>query len=599
MNMSIDPVTLAVVRGSLEQIADEMDLHLIHAAISPIISETNDCAHGIFDPRTGETIAQGRYGLPVFLANMQFTTQHVVRLAAAQGGFKPGDMWILNEPYRGGTHLQDTRLVAPYFVGERLFALFASTGHWMDVGGSVPGGWVPKAQSIHQEGTVIPPVKLYDGGKLNEALVAMFRANSRLPDEIAGDLSAMTSVFAVAKRGLDQLVERYGVDRLQGCIDEMIKRSEQQMRSLIAEIPDGTYRFEDYIDNDGIVDEPRKVALALTVKDSDLHFDFTGTATTSRGPVNLSRDSTMSSCYVAMKHVFPEVPVNGGAFRPASFTIPDGTLLSAEYPSAVGGYLEPLGRVIDVVFGALSQALPDRVPAASFGTIGVCTVGGRHPEKGNFFVGVFPYPGGYGATKATDGLVNGTPPQSMANFMSLEASEHRFPLRFDFFRLREDSGGAGWHRGGCGTEYQFTAWSDCVATVLGDRVDYAPFGVATGGAAQPNRVEFRTGGKTWSPEMRSKHESQTLHAGEGLHACTPGGGGFGDPLTRDTADVERDLNFGYISRATAERDYGAVIAEAKPLGERTVYRLDAQATAAERARRRKTRSAPTQKGVAA
>jgi len=229
----IDPVTLAVVRGSLEQIADEMDLHLIHAAISPIISETNDCAHGIFHPETGETIAQGRYGLPVFLANMQFTTQNVLKLAQAQGGFRRGDIWILNDPYIGGTHLQDAQLVAPYFVGDKLFALFASTGHWMDVGGSVPGGWAPKAQEIHQEGTVIPPVKIYENGKRNDALVAMFRANTRLPDEITGDLEAMMNVFAVGQRGLDQLVERYGVEKLDECIAEMISRSEQQMRSYI------------------------------------------------------------------------------------------------------------------------------------------------------------------------------------------------------------------------------------------------------------------------------------------------------------------------------------------------------------------------------
>ena len=585
--MSIDPVTLAVVRGSLEQIADEMDLHLIHAAISPIISETNDCAHGIFDPDTGETIAQGRYGLPVFLANMQFTTQNVVALAKAQGGFKPGDVWVLNDPYVGGTHLQDTQLVAPYFVDGKLFALFASTGHLMDVGGGVPGGWAPKAQSIHQEGTVIPAVKLYDGGKLNEPLVSMIRANSRLPDEIAGDLSAMANVFGVAKRGLDQLVARYGTAKLCECIEEMIARSEKQMRSYIAEIPDGTYAFEDHIDNDGIDDKPLKVSLAVTVKGSDMHFDFTGTSHTSKGPVNLSENTTKSSCYVAMKHLFPEVPVNGGAFRPAHFTLPPGTILSAEYPTAVGGYLEPLGRVIDVVFGALVQAIPERTPAAPFGTIGVCTVGGRHPDTGNFFVGVFPYPGGYGASRASDGLVHGTPPQSMANFVSLEMSEHRYPLRFDYFRMREDSGGAGTHRGGCGSEYKFTAWADCVTTVLGDRVDYPPFGAAGGKPAAPNVVEFHTGGKTWIPEMRSKYENASLQAGDGLRACSPGGGGFGDPLERDPADVEQDLNQGYISRATAERDYGVVIAQEQPLGDRATYRVDANATAAERARRRK------------
>ena len=588
-----DPVTLAVVRGSLEQIADEMDLHLIHAAISPIISETNDCAHGIFHPDTGETIAQGRYGLPVFLANMQFTTQNVIKAARAQGGFKPGDLWILNDPYVGGTHLQDVQLVAPYFIGDRLFALFASTGHWMDIGGSVPGGWAPKAEEIHQEGILIPPVKLYDQGRRNEPLVQMFRANVRLPDQIAGDLAAMTNVFTVAQRGVDRLVERYGRERLEACVDEMIARSEKQMRSYIEEIPDGTYRFEDFLDNDGIVDEPLKLSLALTVSGSELHFDFTGTAGTSRGPVNLSRNTTLSGCYVAMKHIFPEVPVNGGAFRPARFTIPERTILSAEYPTPVGGYLEVLGRVLDVVFGALAQAIPDRTPAACFGTTGVCTVAGRHPDSGNYFVGVFPYPGGYGGTRVSDGLVHGNTPQSMANFMSLEMSEHRYPVRFDYFRLREDSGGAGWHRGGCGSEYRFTVWSNCVASVLGDRVDRRPFGIAGGGPAAPNRVAFWTDGKAWEPPFRSKHEKAPLEPGDGLEAHSPGGGGFGDPLDRDPAEVERDLNLGYVSRATAEGDYGAVIAEARPLGERFVYRLDPPATAAERAKRRAATPKPT------
>ncbi len=584
--MTIDPVTLAVVRGSLEQLADEMDLHLIHAALSPIISETNDCAHGIFHPLSGETVAQGRYGLPVFLANMQFTTQNVLRLANDAGGFKRGDLWILNDPYIGGTHLQDVQLVAPYFVGDRLVALLASTGHWMDIGGSVPGGWAPKATEVHQEGLLIPPVKLYDAGRLNEPLVAMFRANVRLPVQIAGDLAAMTNVFGVATRGLDRLVERYGVERLAASIDEMMARSEREMRSYIEEIPDGVYRCADTIDNDGIEDKPLKLELTLSVRGTDLEFDFTGSAAAARGPVNLSRNTTLSACYVAMKHIFPEVPVNGGAFRPARFNIPERTILSAEYPTPVGGYLEVLGRVIDLVFGALAQAIPERAPAADFGTVGVCTIGGRHPDTGNFFVGVFPYPGGYGASRASDGLVNGNPPLSMANFMSLEMSEHRYPLRFEFFRMREDTGGAGWHRGGCGTEYKFSVWSECVTSVLGDRVDTRPFGIAGGGDAAPNRVLIHTGGKAWTPEFRSKIEKQPLAPGDGVQAASPGGGGYGDPLTRDPEELERDLNLGYVSRASAERDYGAVIAEERSLGERRIYRIDVNATARERARRK-------------
>jgi N-methylhydantoinase B len=583
----IDPVTISVVRGSLEQIADEMDLHLIHAAISPIISETNDCAHGIFHPETGETIAQGRYGLPVFLANMQFTVGNILKKANASGGFQEGDVWIVNDPYFGGTHLQDIQIVAPYFRDGKLVALLASTGHWMDIGGSVPGGWAPKATEIHQEGLIIPPVKLYERGRRNDALVEMFTSNVRLPDQIAGDLAAMTSVFKVGQRGLDALVDKFGLDTLNGCLVEMIERSERQMRSYIREIPNGTYSFEDYLDNDGIDDKPLHVALSVTVEDESMHFDFTGTAPTCRGPLNISRNTALSACFVAIKHIFPDVPVNGGTFRPIRFMIPENTILSAEYPTPVGGYLEPVGQVLDVVFGAMSQAIPERTPAAFFGTTGVVTAGGKHPKTGKYFVGVFPYPGGYGATRQTDGLVHGNTPQSMANFMSLEMSEHRYPVRFSYFRLREDSGGPGWHRGGCGSEYSFSARSDCVVSVLGDRVDRPPFGVNGGGSAKPNFVQFRTGGETWTPPMRSKMEKQPLHNGDSLQVASPGGGGFGSPLERDLEELERDLNLGYISAATAETIYGAVIAEVEELGDRKVYRLD---QAASRARRESMRA---------
>ena len=584
----IDPVTLAVVRGSLEQIADEMDLHLIHAAISPIISETNDCANGIFHPTTGETIAQGRYGLPVFLAYMQFTVQKVIELANAEGGFKPGDMWIMNDTYLGGSHLQDVQIIAPVFADGELFAVMATTGHWMDMGGNVPGGWAPRATEIHQEGIIIPPIKLYEGGKLNTGIVSFIRANVRLPNEIIGDMHAMANVFSVGSRGIEALVKRYGRQVLTDCLDEMIAYSERQMRSYIRDLPDGTYTWEDSLDNDGIVDEPLAVKVAVTVRGESMHFDFSGTGHKSRGPMNMSRNTTISSCFVAIKHIFPDVPVNGGTFRPITIHVPDGTLLAAEYPAACGGYLEPMGRVIDVVFGALSQVMPEKAPAAFFGTIGVVAISGTHPRSGNYFVGVFPYPGGYGGTKASDGLVNGTPPQSMANFMSLEMSEHRFPLRFDHFRLREDSGGAGWHRGGCGTEYGFTVWSDTTLSVLGDRADHAPFGVCGGGSAQANRVELVSAGKTWTPELRSKIEKQPFAPGDAIRAASPGGGGWGDPLTRDLAAVELDLNRGLISRATAETAYGAVIAQAEHLtAGHTRYRIDIEASA----QRRRERSA--------
>jgi N-methylhydantoinase B len=582
----MDPVTLAVVRGTFEQIADEMDLHLIHAAISPIISETNDCANGIFHGQTGETIAQGRYGLPVFLAYMQFAVQSVIEVANRQGGFKPGDVWIMNDPYLGGSHLQDVQLVAPHFVDGKLFALMATTGHWMDIGGNVPGGWAPKAQEIHQEGIVIPPVRLIDGGRVNEPLIAMIRANVRLPDQIAGDLAAMSNVFTVGERGLSDLIRRYGEETVQACVQEMMLRSERQIRSYIAEIPDGTYSCAELFDNDGITDEPVPIRLSVTVVGEDMHLDFTGTSSRTRGPLNISRNTTLSTCYVALKHIFPDVPVNGGTFRPFRFTVPDDSMLAASYPAAVGAYLEPVGRIIDLVFGSLAQAIPDQVPAAFFGTVGVLTISGTHPRTGSYFVGVFPYPGGYGASRESDGLVNGNPPQSMANFMSLELSEHRFPIRFERFALRDDSGGAGWHRGGCGTDYTISVYSDCIVSVLGDRTRSSPFGVAGGMEAAPSEVEFTTDGSSWTPEYGGKQEKQLLRNGDRIRVASPGGGGFGDPLTRDLALVEQDLNLGYISRGTAEETYGVVIAEAVQEGARERFRLDPAASEERRRSRR-------------
>lgn len=569
----MDPVTLAVVRGGIEQIADEMDLHLIHAAISPIISETNDCANGFFHPKTGETIAQGGYGLPQFLANMQFTVQRLIEIATAKGGFRPGDIWIVNDPYISGTHLNDIVLVSPYFVDGELFALLANTGHWMDLGGSAPGGWVPAATEIYQEGMTIPPVKLYDAGVRNEAVISIITANSRMPDQLLGDMAAMTNVFAVGRRGLDALIERYGIAVLSDCIDEMIRRSETEMRSYISDIPDGRYAFEDFFDNDGVGQDRLPIKLAVVVSGSDLLFDFTGTSPAAKGPMNIADCTTKSMCFVALKHLFPDVPVNGGAFRPARFLIPEGSILAASRPSPVGGTTDVTQRVVSTVFGALVQAIPDLVPAASFGTTGVATVAGAKPGNGDYYVAVYPYPGGYGATRGSDGLVNGTPPGSMAKFMSIEMSEHRYPVRFAYYGIRENSGGAGTRRGGCGTQYGIEMLSDCVVSVLGDQVDSPPHGAMGGLAAAPNTVRFTLDGNDWVPPFRSKAEKIPGRNGDVLHVASPGGGGFGDPTERDAADVVVDLNRGLIDLEGAKRIYGASIEVTRTVMGRPVYAI--------------------------
>jgi N-methylhydantoinase B len=572
--MSVDPITLSVVRSGLEQICNEMDLHLIRSSLSPIISETNDCAHGIYDPGNGETIAQGVLGLPVFLANMQFSVQSILAEARRKGGFRPGDVWILNDTYRGGTHLNDVNLVAPVFVDGELLALIASTGHWMDIGGGAPGGWNPAAQEIHQEGLIIPPVRLWEDGRRNDALVDTIMANVRLPREMLGDLVAMSSAVQMGEQRLRALVDRHGRDVLTTCLGELVDRSERQMRSYVAEIPDGTYACSDTLDNDGIVDEPLTIAVEVTVAGDQLTIDFAGSSPAARGPLNLAANSTISTCYVALKHIFPDVPINGGTFRPAEVRIPAGSVVAAEYPSPCSGYLEVANRVLDVMFGALAQAIPERVPAAPFGTIGVVTVGGLHPERQRYYIGVFPYPGGYGAGPEGDGLVNGTPPISMANFVALEASEHRYPVHFEWFALREDSGGAGRHRGGDGTTYRVRASAPLVVSVMGDRHDRAPFGLDGGGPAAPNAVSVELDGEVSVPPMRTKLARQQLEAGDCITVASPGGGGHGDPFERDIEAVEQDLNLGYITRETAELTYGAVIAETWWVAGHARFRLD-------------------------
>ena len=572
-----DPVTLAVIRGTLEQIADEMDLQLIRAALSPIISETNDCAHGIYHAVTGETIAQGSYGLPQFLANMQFTVQHVIKVAERFGGFRDGDVWIVNDPYCSGTHLQDVILVSPYFVNGELALLLANTGHWMDVGGSVPGGWVPSAENIHQEGFIIPPVRICENGELNQPLVDTIMANSRLAKQVRGDLDAMLNVFAVGRRGLDSLVMRYGLDTLLASMDETIRRSELEMRSHIEEIPDGIYTFDDCFDNDGVEDKVLPVRLAITVSGSDMTLDFAGTSPMARGPMNVSDGTAKSLCLVAIKHIFPEVPINGGTFRPIHFRIPQGSILSAEYPAPVGGTADVTQRIVDVVFGALAQAIPDKVPAAPFGTTGVLTISGKRADQ-SYYVAVFPYPGGYGGSRESDGLVNGTPPGSMAKFMSVEMSEHRYPFRFEYLGIREGSAGAGEHRGGFGTRYGITALADCSVSVLGDRLDHSPFGINGGGSASPNHVELVTEGKAWAPPMRSKVESVSFRPGDTVHLGSPGGGGFGPPTQRDPLRVLDDVNAGLIDQETAREVYAVGMRVARSGGLRVRYALDESET---------------------
>jgi N-methylhydantoinase B len=556
----IDPVTLAVIRGRLEQIVDEMDATLFRAAFSPVIAEARDGSHGIYHAETGETIAMGKGGLPVFIGAMSYATKAAIARARAEGGPREGDAYLLNDPYVGATHLNDIKIVKPFFRRGRVFCQLASVGHWADVGGSVAGNYNPTATDNLQEGIRIPPVKLIDQGRLRQDVVDILLANSRLPKYSYGDLNAQLGALDLGERRLAELLDEYGDDVVAVAMTEFSRRSAQQMRALIAALPDGTYSFEDHIDNDGITDATLKVALDLTIRGEEMTLDFSRSARACAGPMNVARSTTIAACFVALKHLFPEVPANGGCLEPIRFVIPDGTILSAEAPMPVSGYSENILRTIDVVFGTFAQLAPERANAGCFATINVLLLSGRRADKSSFILFTF-FGGGLGGNPEGDGLSHGNAPIGMATIPPVEILEVAFPVCFTNWGLRQDSGGPGRHRGGLGSVYECELLADEADLVsFGERTKFPAFGILGGLSGAANRIRYDQDDGRHAPRLGGKLSGVKLKRGQRVRIESPGGGGYGPPRERSPAAIERDLRLELISRAAAERDYGVTIA---------------------------------------
>src|SRR5215472_12699771 len=364
--MTLDPVTLAVIQNGLRQVASEMDLVHEKTSFSPVISEGFDRSNGIYDRTTGEVVAQGELGLPIFVGVMQFTTQAVIE---RRRDLEPGDVILVNDPYLGGTHLMDVKMVRPFYYHGRLWCYLSNTGHWPDTGGMVPGGFNSTATEIHQEGLRIPPVKLVRRGEIDGDIIRMVLANVRVAEERIGDIKAQIGALTTGARRLTLLLDRYGRETVDEAIAELRRRSERLMRAQIDSIPDGRYDSVAYLDSDGVVNEPLEIHLAVAVKGSNIEFDFSGSSPPCAGPLNSVWATTLSSIYIGMKHIFPEIPINAGCFAPITVKPPKGTFLLAEYPRPVAGCAaEVAQRIIEAVFLALAQAIPERLFAAPAGT---------------------------------------------------------------------------------------------------------------------------------------------------------------------------------------------------------------------------------------
>ena len=561
--MKLDVITLSVIQAGLKQVCDEMDLSFSRAAFSPVIAEANDRSDGIYAADNGSLIAQGAGGLPVFVGTMQYSTSELIRLIG-EGKVcapEPGDIYIVNDPYLGGTHLMDVRFVRPYYRQNKLWCWLSNTGHWPDTGGAVPGGFSASATEVEQEGLRLPPVKLFKKGELDQEIYSIICSNIRVADQRVGDVKAQAAALEVGADRLDQLLERYGDKTVDLAIKELHVRAATQMRQLISEMPEGSWQSVAFVDSDGVVDEPLRINLKVTKDFDKLVFDFSGSSPPCRGPMNSVLATTMSSVYLAIRHIFPEVPICAGAFEPLEIIRPENTFLDARYPRPVSGCAAEVSqRIAEAVFAAIVQPLPNRVTAAPAGTSGNFALGGFDADQGRDFVMYQLSGGGYGGSAEGDGLSNGCSTIGISKAPPVEIMEQTFPVLYHHYRLREGSAGPGFARGGFGLDYKLELRNgEARASFVMDHGRFGPQGALGGGDGAVNKVMILRGEERYVPQHLSKEQDISMAPGDMVWVRTPGGGGYGDPFKRPLQAVFKDVRLGRVSIEQARKFYGVIV----------------------------------------
>ncbi|MEM6943807.1 MAG: hydantoinase B/oxoprolinase family protein [Pseudomonadota bacterium] len=569
---ALDPITLSVIEAGLGQVCDEMDLAFSRAAFSPVIAEANDRSDGIYG-LDGRMIAQGIGGLPVFVGAMQESTRCLVERigAGATAAPEPGDVYIVNDPYLGGTHLMDVRFAMPFYRAGKLWCWLSNTGHWPDTGGAVPGGFSASATAVEQEGLRLPPVKLFKKDEMDAEIYAIICSNIRVSEQRIGDVRAQAAALVLGADRLGALLDRYGDETVATAIEELRARAAAQMRAAIATIPEGRWEGRAFLDSDGVVNEPLEIRLAVWRAGEDLCFDFAGSSPPCAGPMNSVWATTLSSVLLAMRHVFPDVALSSGAFEPLRVTRPEGTFLDARYPRPVSGCAAEVSqRIAEAVFAALAPALPEIVTAAPAGTSGNFALGGWDPAGdggrgqglglGRGFVMYQLSGGGYGGGAAGDGLTNGCSTIGISKAPPVEIMEQQFPVLYRRYALREGSAGAGRSRGGFGIDYEIELRrGEARASFVMDHGRFGAQGALGGQDGAPNSVVVTRGAESFTPEHLSKAQDIPLAPGDRVRVGTPGGGGWGDPMERPPVLVAEDVRLGRITPAAAASVYGVEI----------------------------------------
>jgi len=517
-----NPIEFEVFKNLFLSIAEEMGVTLCRTGFSPNIKERLDYSCAVYDG-TGGTIAQGDH-MPVHLGAMPLS----VRAAIDAFDMEPGDVVMLNDPFHGGTHLPDITLVSPVFLGrERRPTFFvANRAHHSDVGGMSPGS-MPVAREIYQEGLILPPVHLARRGRIDRDILSLLLANVRTPEEREGDLTAQIAANRVAEARLRATVDRYGRARTLAFASALQDYTARVLRATIREIPDGMYTFADALDDDGFGQRPVWIRAAVTIAGDRATVDFTGSDAQVDGSVNANFAMTLSAClYVFRCLVGEDVLYNAGVSRPLAVIAPEGTIVNARRPAAVaGGNVETSQRITDVVFGALAQAVPDRIPAASQGTMNNVTLGGTDPRTGKRFAYYETMGGGMGGRRGLPGLSGVHTHMSNTRNTPVEAIEHYLPVRIRQYALRKDSAGAGEQPGGEGIVREYEMLTDTSVTILSERRRGTPYGARGGRPGGCGRNTLIRQGREQT--LPGKIQLQ-LGAGDRLRIETPGGGGYGE-----------------------------------------------------------------------
>ena len=530
----VDPARLAIFDSLVSSIAEEMGAALRHTALSPNIKERADFSCAVFD-HDGQLLAQAAH-IPVHLGAMPESVRAVERLAP----WRPGDLAILNDPFLGGTHLPDVTMVSPVFAhdateGSEPMGYVASRAHQADIGGMAPGS-MPVARELIQEGLVIPPIRLYRGGELVEEAMSLILRNVRTPDERRGDFNAQIAAQRLGARRLADLQAEYGTDRYRQTTNALLDYGERLTRAYLQDLPQGSWTFEDALDDDGHEPDPVPIKLSLTLSGDRAHFDFNGSAPQRAASINAVAPVTRSACYYVICCLLPpDTPMNSGLFRPITFDMPERSVVAAQSPVAVAaGNVETSQRIVDTVWGAFAQILPERMPAASSGTMNNLTAGGVDPRNGQPWAYYETSGGGLGGGPSGPGL--DAAHSHMTNTLNTpaEALELAYPLRVIENSIRPRSSGDGAHRGGHGLTRRTQFLGPAQITIISERRRRQPWGANGGlpGKEGRNSLERPTTGRRQSRRTLPGKVTIDVQAGEVIRLDTPGGGGWGAPASR-------------------------------------------------------------------